>query len=667
MKLSGRFRELSLSARVFLSLAASCLIALAGIAWLSIEAARSQINQSASAEAGLIAQNLSHVITEPAILGDLPAIEQHLARRASQPGIAWMKYTDHTGYQFIKAGAPAHEHHLEWFGRWFDTGVHAASHPVAAGGRTYGQVSVQVDTKSAEDRAWKLAGMISAALLAMLAFCAWVIHRILHANLKGLMAMREMARKLQEGNFEARVQIGVHSPPEVRETADILNYSVQRVRELMIEMRRMAFHDPLTGLPNRRAIEDRLGRAFRLAREENSHHVFCYIDLDQFKIINDTCGHAAGDQLLAQLPQVLKPLLPANAYLGRLGGDEFGLILFDTDIPQAQPVARRIIDAIHDHDFTFEGASYQIGATIGITLINRDTQVESEILAQADMACYTAKQAGRNRSHVYELAQSGVQKLREEMQWINWFNKSIDEDRLELFRQRVAPLDGRDEAPHYEVLLRIRRYRDVLEPPGPFLIAAEKHGLSPEVDRFVIHKLCRWLSEYPDDPASYSVNLSALSLNDEHFLDFILEMLDIHEIDGRRISFEITETAAIQNLDNARRLIAGLKSRGCAFYLDDFGKGMASFSYLKHLPADYLKIDGSFVLEMLRDPADFAIVNAFNQIAHDLSRKSVAECVENQYQMEKLREIGVDYVQGYAVHLPEPLPVMMTTARRLAG
>lgn len=667
MPISEFFRNSSLTGRVVFAFLMVLVFAHSFVAILAVQTSGRQINENAAREAELVVQTASHAITELAILGDLPAIEQHLRKRVEQSDIAWLRFTDVQGQRVTIRGRALSAKRPDWFARQLGIVRHTASLAIGVGGTGYGTLSVQINTVEDEAQIWTLA--INAALLFVLAIslCAWVIRVIMQKNLQGLMAMRTMAEKLRGGDFSARIPIDAFSPPEVRETAGLFNYAANRINELMAEMRRMAFHDPLTGLPNRRAIEGRLGRALRQVREKGEAHVFCYIDLDQFKIVNDTCGHAAGDQLLVQLPQVLGPLLPVNAYLARLGGDEFGLLLFKSEMSEAQSIAKKVIDAIHDHIFIYGGRSYQLGASIGMTEITRDSQTESEILAQADMACYTAKQAGRNRSHVYENAQSGTQALQEEMEWVRWFNEAIAEDRLVLFRQRIEPLCDTAEAPHYEVLLRIRRYADVIESPGPFLAAAEKHGLSPELDRYVVRKLCQWLAEHPHDPANYSVNLSGHSLDDEFLLDCILKIMDTHQIGGNRLSFEITETAAVQNMVQARQLIEGLKARGCAFYLDDFGKGMASFAYLKHLPADYLKIDGSFVLEMLRDPTDFAIVNAFNQIAHELSRKSIAECVENPYQLEKLREIGVDYVQGYAVHRPEPLPDVNVDAQSVAA
>lgn len=655
------FKKSSLRTRILAVLVPLLMASFLVLGILAVKFTRDQINSGLKTSADQQTSQIAHTLTEPAILGDLLSAEQHMRIRISQPGLLWLHFDDGT-HPPIQVSRPGYEKKRpDWFARWLALTPPLASQIITVGGRSYGTVTLQLDTTGDENQVWLILWRSLAAYALVLLLTAWVIARLLHLNLKGLVTLREMVREFEQGRFDARVVISPFSPPEILETATAFNHTADRVVSLIEEMRLMAFHDQLTGLPNRRALEGRLERALRMAHEDASQHVFCYIDLDQFKLINDTCGHAAGDMLLNQLPQAIKHALPADAYFGRLGGDEFGLLLFNQTTQNALVIANLLIKAIHDYPFSYKDRVHHIGASVGIAAITSQSADTGEILAQADMACYAAKQAGRNRSHIFEASQLDFQKLQEEMDWVGWVGQAIANKHLHLFRQRIDALTADEpqsnHAPlHYEVLLRIKRSPGSLEGPAAFLLAAERFNVAPTVDRWVMRTLCEWLATHPHDGSVYSVNLSGQSLNDEHFLDFVFEILDIHEIDGRRIAFEITETAAIHNLTSARRFIGELKSRGCTFYLDDFGKGLASFSYLKQLPVDYLKIDGSFVLDMLRDPTDFAIVNAFNQIAHDLSRKTVAECVENVYLLEKLREIGVDYVQGYAVHTPEPLP-----------
>ncbi len=651
------FMQISLPARVQLTVVVLLSISFALVSSYILHTVRDEFGQTVRANVTFKSESIALSITEAAVLGDIPSIAQTLKKRSAiDYGVKWISFDDGHGKPVIVDSPDAKIDRPEWFAHLLDLQPAVKSKAIIVGGVTYGQVNVLVDATPLENLIWNMLWRSVLGFALLLALVAWAISELLRVNLKGLSATRLMAQEIKDGHYQSRVQIAPYSPPEIIETANALNLSVERIEHLMEEMRLMAYHDSLTGLPNRRALEGRLQRALRMAQEEGSRHTFCYVDLDQFKLINDRCGHAAGDQLLSELAQVLQPVLPEDALLGRLGGDEFGLLLFNKGIYHAKVIAKLLIEAINDYVFHYKTHVYHIGASVGITSIDARSNTPGEILAQADMACYSAKQMGRNRLHVYEAAQGSMQRMQEEMDWVGWFGQAVQQDLLQLFRQRIIALNPGDEPVHYEVLLRVKRVPSVPESPLNFLLAAERYNLAPTVDRWVVRTLFGWLAKHAHDHAVYSINLSGLTLNDDYFLDFVLELMDIHEIDGRRLAFEITETAAIHKLASARSFIEGLKSRGCVFYLDDFGKGLASFSYLKQLPVDYLKIDGAFVVDMLRDPTDFAIVNAFNQIGHDLGRKTVAECAETAVHIEKLRDIGVDYVQGFAVHVPEPLP-----------
>lgn len=650
------FARRSLQTRVLVALAFLLMVSFLLIAALSIRLAGQQLNRNLVEQSGQQAYIFGHAISEAVILGDIPAIEQLMKSRVAQQDVDWLRFNGQMMKSIYVENQTIHSRLPEWFRLLLNAHPSVNVYSIEVGGRNYGLLSLQINPYQDEERIWTLFGRAFASFAVLLVLTVWLIQRLLRFNLKDLDIMREMANQLESGNLKARIPISPSSPPEIVETAIAFNHSATRIEELLDEMRQMAYHDPLTGLPNRRAIEGRINRALQSAQNQNARHAFCYIDLDQFKLINDICGHAAGDLLLSQLPPLLKTVLPKDAYIGRLGGDEFGLLLFDKSLQDAYDISCDLITAVFGFDFMYEDRTYHIGASVGISAITSKSRSIGEILSQADVACYEAKQAGRGRCYLYETSLTSGQSLQEEMDWVAWFGQAIAEKRLLLYRQRIEPLNGIDSSAHYEILLRIRRYTELLEPPGKFLAAAERFNLSPTVDRWVLRTLADWLARHPQDLSVHSVNLSGISLNDDYFLDFVLDTLDAHNIPGHRLAFEITETAAVRNLAKARTFMETLKSRGCKFYLDDFGKGMASFSYLKQLPADFLKIDGAFVLEMLRDSTDYAIVNAFNQIAHDLSRKSVAECVENQYLLDKLYELGVDYVQGHAIHVPEPLP-----------
>jgi len=433
----------------------------------------------------------------------------------------------------------------------------------------------------------------------------------------------------------------------------VLRDETERKR-LLDSLRDMAYHDTLTTLPNRRAVESRLARALRTAREQNQQHAFCYIDLDQFKLVNDTCGHAVGDGLLQDIAQTMRGALPQQAYLGRLGGDEFGLILFDTATDEATRVCRILVQRIRDFRFEHKGRRFTLGACAGIARIARDATSAGDIMVQADMACYRAKSEGSGRIMLYEADEVGFRRLETEMGWAADFAQALEANQFLPYRQLIHPISSSGQ-PHYEVLVRWQR-NGVIEGPAKLLSALERYGQAPILDRWMVEAVITWLAAHPDDNAVYFINLSGKTVADESFLDVVCQLLDRHGVAGERLGFEVTETAAVVNLDDAQRLIQGLRPRGCQFALDDFGRDASSFFYLKHLPADYLKIDGAFVRGMLSDSRDQAIVRSIAQLARDFGMQSIAEQVENADMVTLLTEIGVDYLQGYHVHRPEALP-----------
>ena len=426
-------------------------------------------------------------------------------------------------------------------------------------------------------------------------------------------------------------------------------------RQLVDNLRLMAFHDSLTTLPNRRAVEGRLERALRTARKDNLEHVFCYIDLDQFKLINDTCGHSAGDLLLASLAKCMLDQVPANAYLGRLGGDEFGLILFDAHITQAKAVCHRLIRSIQNFRFNHNNRSFSVGACAGISVINASSRSLEDVMIQADMACYRSKAEGSGLIRVYEADEIGFRRLQEEMGLAAEFTQALESGRFVPYRQLIRSVSPHGQS-HYEVLIRVKRANGEVDGPGKLLPALERYGQAPILDRWMLEHVIAYLSRQPQDDTVYFINLSGKTLADDNFLETALDLLDRHELPGYRIGFEITETAAVVNLNNARKLIEGLRARGCRFGLDDFGREASSFSYLKHLPADYIKIDGSFVHRMVEDKQDQAIVRSIIQLSKDFGLHSVAEHVEHEATATLLAEMGADYLQGYHIHRPEPLP-----------
>ncbi len=425
-------------------------------------------------------------------------------------------------------------------------------------------------------------------------------------------------------------------------------------KQLLDNLREMAFHDTLTALPNRRAVEGRLARALRTARDQGQQHAFCYIDLDQFKLVNDTCGHSVGDTLLMDIAQAMKDDLPNHAYLGRLGGDEFGLILFDTRPDEANRVCRQLVQRIREVRFEHKGRRFTLGACAGIALITRDATTAGDIMVQADMACYRAKSEGSGRVMLYEADEVGFRRLEAEMGWAADFAQALEANQFLPYRQLIHPTSS-DGQPHYEVLIRWQR-DGVIEGPAKLLPALERYGQAPILDRWMLEAVIAYLATHPDDNAVYFINLSGKTVADEGFFGLICQLLDHYDVPGTRLGFEITETAAVVNLEDAQRLIHGLHGRGCQVALDDFGRDSSSFFYLKHLSADFLKIDGAFVRGMLSDRRDQAIVRSIAQLARDFGMHSVAEQVEDAEMAELLTEIGVDYLQGYHIHRPEAFP-----------
>jgi len=432
-------------------------------------------------------------------------------------------------------------------------------------------------------------------------------------------------------------------------------HDVSEARELNRRLSYHASHDMLTGLVNRREFEARLERALKMGRAREAQYALCYMDLDQFKIINDSCGHMAGDALLGQLGALLKSKIRWRDTLARLGGDEFGVLLENCTLEEAIETAEALLKAVQDFRFVWEDRSFRLSASIGVVPIAPETASVAELLTAADSACAAAKESGRNRVQTWQENDIDLMRRRREMQWAARINNALEESRFELFRQPIMPLQEDIKGAHYELLLRMRDEQGQIIAPDVFINAAERYGLTPNIDRWVISNALRWLVSEADERerlALCSINLSGQSLCDDKFLPFVIEQFEHSGLDAGKICFEITETAAIASYSQANRFINSLKELGCKFALDDFGTGLSSFGYLKHFPVDFLKIDGSFVKEILHDPIDREMVRSINEIGHLTGKKTIAEFVENKELITMLRGMGVDYAQGYGVGEP---------------
>ena len=438
--------------------------------------------------------------------------------------------------------------------------------------------------------------------------------------------------------------------------AVLVFHDVSESRELNRRLSYHASHDILTGLVNRREFEARVERALKSAKAREASYALCYIDLDQFKIINDTCGHSAGDALLGQVGALLKAKVRWRDTLSRLGGDEFGILLESCSLDEAMRTAEAMREAVRNFRFTWEDRVFRLGASIGVVPITADNEDVAAILSAADSACQAAKEAGRNRVHSFAENDIELMRRRREMQWAARINTALEEGRFELYRMMIQPLQGAEAGEHYELLLRMRDESGRTVTPADFIAAAERYNIMPAIDRWVIENAFRWLVSDSDEREKLllcSINLSGQSLGDDKFLPFVIEQFHKSGIDAAKICFEITETAAVANFSQANRFIQALKELGCKFSLDDFGTGLSSFGYLKHFPVDFLKIDGSFVREILHDPIDREMVRSITEIGHLTGKKVVAEYAENAEIIQMLTSIGVDYAQGYGVGQPQ--------------
>ncbi|MEO8777274.1 MAG: EAL domain-containing protein, partial [Rhodanobacter sp.] len=432
---------------------------------------------------------------------------------------------------------------------------------------------------------------------------------------------------------------------------------ISEERQLTELLSHQATHDALTDLYNRREFERRLQDMLSAGPLRAPMVALLYVDLDQFKLINDTSGHLAGDQLLAQLATLMREQLRGADVLARLGGDEFGVLLTDVaDQNEAERIAERLRRCIDGYVFIWEQRSYLVSASIGGVVVDRAGVLAKDLLTQSDTACYMAKEMGRNRVQFYSDRDDQTVRRRGEMEWANRLRWAIDEQRLHLAYQELWPLPLGQGRPGIEMLLRFRDESGELIVPGVFLPAAERYGLMPMIDRWVIETtLANFDRLHPAgaDVDTVAINLSGASVDDTALSGWIIDLLRHYRVDPTRVCFEITETVAVRNLAHVARCMAPLRAVGCRIALDDFGAGMSSFTYLRTLPLDVIKIDGSFVRDMLTDPVNHLMVKAVTDIGHRLGLEVIAEWVTDAATVEALTVLGVNQVQGFSLHRPE--------------
>ena len=489
----------------------------------------------------------------------------------------------------------------------------------------------------------------------------WITRRVLREG-ETLVESKSRLLYCRDGN----VHVVQHTAAPIR-GADghlrglvVVFHDKTQERAMERQLTYQARHDALTGLINRREFECRLTELIDQLEEGAAQHLLCYIDLDQFKLVNDVCGHAAGDALLRQVANLLQRGLRSADTLARLGGDEFGVLLTNCPIERGTEIAETMRERVHDLRFPWEDKVFAIGASVGLVPLSRSLGNLADALSRADAACYAAKDGGRNRVHLYDSGDRELSLRKGQMKWVSRIQRAIDEDGFQLFYQGIAPVEQpADTSSHFEILLRLSGDGDEVMPPGAFIPAAERYGLMPDVDYWVVSRTLQWLSDYQASGGAgierCAINLSGATLGNDKHTARIRDCLTGFRVDPRLICFEITETSTMANVDQAKRFINEMKQLGCRFALDDFGSGLSSFGYLRDLDVDLVKIDGSFIRDLDSNAVHRAMVEAIVGIAGVMGLSSIAEFVENAQVVEILREIGVDYAQGFHLARPRPL------------
>jgi len=431
-------------------------------------------------------------------------------------------------------------------------------------------------------------------------------------------------------------------------------------RKLQKRIHHISNFDKLTGLQNRDSFKESLKETLESTHIDHRQHALCYIDIDQFKVINDTVGHVAGDLMLQKFSTHLSEHIRKDDILGRLGGDEFGLILHHCTSSDIKNVIKNLQNHAEKFTFLWDDRVYKVGLSLGICPLDQTINDSIQALKMADQACFLAKELGRNRYHIYSSDDSELSTMNAQMNWVSRINRALNEDRFLLRYQPIERLAKRKKnQKRFEILLSMLDESGGQLPPGSFLPAAERYNLMPSIDRWVVKKAFDWLQknrEELDLLDFVSINLSGDSITEDTFLEFIHSELEKHSFSASKICFEITETVAIQQMHKALHFVKQIKKTGCRFALDDFGSGMASFAYLKHLPITYVKIDGSFICDLIRNPLSREIVHSIQKISRVMQISTIAEHAEDQETLELLESIGIDYVQGYIIARPEILP-----------
>ncbi len=485
----------------------------------------------------------------------------------------------------------------------------------------------------------------------------WQLHQLLGAIQVSIPLQKVVALAARHTNVTTFIIISIFGVG-LLVIAFFIVRDLMRTQQAAAEMSYRANHDDLTGLASRHAFEQRAQQLLARAQEDDSHHALLFLDLDQFKVVNDTCGHIAGDELLCEIAETMSRNVRSSDMLARLGGDEFGVLLEGCDIDNAYERAEKLRKAIREIRFTQGNRRFEIGVSIGLVAVDNDSDDVTAVMSLADLACYTAKDEGRNRIKVYSDTDTQVNVRQEEMDWASRFNRAIEEGRLKLAIQRSASLSRASNGTRYsEILLRMVDVDGEPVPTAAFVSAAERYHFMPSIDRWVVGSVLSMIHYRQlklDAGEIIAINLSGISINETDFLDYVeQEFRRMPDVSPTQICFEITETAAIGNISSAQAFITKLRKLGCKFALDDFGSGLSSLAYLKNLNIDFLKIEGSFVRDMLDDPLDQVVVEAVSLIGKRANIATIAEWVENEALLEAVKAMGIDFAQGFGIHKPE--------------
>lgn len=548
----------------------------------------------------------------------------------------------------------------------------AAKAAGAAADRPIGYVGVSMSRESAakaQQHALLSGGAITLAALALSALLSLRLTRGISRPIERVAAAVD-----QIARGDLSVKVSEQGAPELVALAQGVNGMAralkssqdnlqEKIRVATEQLSYQATHDTLTGLMNRRDFENRLERALATAQQRGNMHALCFLDLDQFKVVNDTCGHGAGDELLRQIGAQLKQRIRERDTLARIGGDEFSVLLENCHLDDALEVAQQLRETVQNFRFAWEEKIFTIGVSIGIVMISHISESVAVLLSQADSACYTAKDLGRNRVHVFDEDNAARHARVGAMEWVSRINRALQDKQFVLYGQSILPLKGTREGDpyHYEILLRMRGEGGEVIEPMAFIPPAERFNQMQAIDRWVVGESLQALrkiqrvNEGKGMPVVFSINLSGSSIGDERFAEFLREQFAALDVSPKSVMFEITETAAIGNFTKAVNLIQHLRRMGCRFVLDDFGAGLSSFTYLKHLPVEGIKIDGTFVRGMAANRMDYTMVESINNIGHAMGLSTTAEFVEDDSIMRRLLGLGVDFAQGNWVHRPRPL------------